>query len=1136
MTVAAQPIDARERGDALDPTRSFIVQAPAGSGKTELLIQRFLRLLAVVNEPEEILAITFTRKAAGEMRTRIETALQAARTHAPPEPPHLRLGYELALEVVARDRQRAWGLGDQPSRLRISTIDSVNTRLSRRAPFSAGLTAQNAMLDDARPIYREAARETLALAEETGGRGEAMRTLLAHCDNDAGRVEHLLQTMLGRRDQWLSRTGSGRAAHQGDLRDWLEDSLREVVEHFLVEAERDMPATEREEIVACLAHAGTYLAIEFPDSDVAAWKSARELPRPNAANLQRWRGMAAVLLTKDRPARWRSRPNRTNGFPVENAAQRDMKARVTELLARLGGVDEFRAALEAVRDLPDPCYPDAQWGVIESLWEALPLAVAVLKQLFAERGQTDYTEVAQEAIAALGDDDEATELRLVLDYQIRHMLVDEFQDTSRSQYELIRKLTDGWELELDRSVFLVGDPMQSIYRFREADVRLFLETRERGLGGIRPEFLRLATNFRSDRAVVEWFNQAFAEIFPAASDLESGAVAFAASDPFLGAGESCGVSWHPVPAGLPEVEADRIVALICDTLAARPGETIGVLVRSRNHAAILTGRLRAAGVEFLATALDRLHEQPLVQDLLALTRALVHPGDRLAWLACLRAPWCGLTLADLRALAAPDHDACVWTLINDPVVCARLTDDGRLRVARCRNQLEPALQRRGAIPLRDLVESAWLALGGPATVAIDSDLELADLYFTFLDSLDVNADCVDGAELIDLLSECQVTRGGGDPQVQILTMHKSKGLEFDSVILPGLGLTTRASDKPLLLFDEIVRDDASSGLVVAPIKSSEQSADPIYDLLWRFERERDRYEQDRLLYVAVTRARCRLHLFAQLELEDSDAQDLRRPAANTLLSRLWPVAAREIDPGAVDLPVRQSRWTGERRIEWGEVSLRRLPANWQAPVVCSPIGHVCQQAASIDADRVEFEWASAWAKHVGSVVHRWLQFIAEDGVANWDADRVTYAEPLLRRALRRAGVARDDLQSATDRTTTALRNTLDDERARWILSSDHAESANELALTTPEDDRFATHVIDRTFVGGDGTRWIIDYKTSSHEGSNIDGFLASEEERYRPQLRRYRDVLAQLDSHPVRTALYFPLLQVFHEVDCEGSE
>ena len=1125
-----QPADADVRARALEPYCSFIVQAPAGSGKTELLIQRYLRLLSIVDAPEEILAITFTVKAAGEMRTRIENALNAARRNECPEEPHLVKGFEFATAVIERDRELGWGLADQPARLRISTIDSVNAGLSRRAPISAGVTAQNTLLEDTGPIYAEAARDTLLLGQDDSDEGDAVRTLLRHCDNDAGRVEGLLTMMLGRRDQWLPYTGSGRIEPDA-LRARLERGLRQLVEHSLAEAAATLPVNETGEIVDCLQYAGEQLALAGKEHDALAWEHQDALPAPTSGNLRAWRGMAGVLLTQK--GHWRSSPNVGQGFPAGNGQAGEMKQRVKALLARLADAEEFRAALGVVGDLPEPSYSDTQWSIVWSLWRVLPITVALLKDQFARRGETDYAEIAREALDSLGVDG-ASELRLALDYQLKHILLDEFQDTSRAQYDLLERLTEGWDNEPDRSVFLVGDPMQSIYRFREAEVGLFLATRDAGLGGLQLEFLRLTTNFRSNGSVVDWFNDAFDEVLPDRSDPAAGAVSFTSSVAFEDADAACGVTWHVVPHGVPEFEAERTVQLIRERLAADDDETIGVLVRSRAHAVTIAECLRAANIDYVGTGLEKLQEQPLVQDLLALTRALVHPGDRLAWLACLRAPWCGLTLGDLHALAYADHDATVHSLLDDERATGRLSDDGRQRLVRFRGVILHAQARRGALPLRDLVEQTWLQLGGPATAIEDEDIEQADLFFRFLGSLGDSADCADGAELLDRLGEVHIDRHGANTRVQIMTMHKAKGLEFDNVILPGLGLTTRSGDKPLLLFDELVGTNGERNLVVAPLKSSEQSGDALYDLLWRFETERDRYEQQRLLYVATTRGRRRLHLFAGLALNDDDENSVREPAGNTLLARLWPVAQRQIDVHEVDLPVAGNRSQGRRPPIWADVPLRRLPPDWVLPDSPPASPELVLEADRDAQAEVEFEWASQWAKHVGTVVHRWLQHISDEGVDDWHAQRLAGVSSRLRRALRHLGVATGDLDAATERTIEALRRSLDDDRGRWILASIHAEAANEVPITTAQDQRFANHIIDRTFVDDDGTRWVIDYKTSTHEGGDERAFLDSEAERYRPQLRRYRDAFAMLEDRPIRTALYFPLLQAFHEVDCDA--
>ena len=152
-----QVADSQQRNAALNPEQSFIVRAPAGSGKTELLIRRYLRLLSGVESPEEIIAITFTRKAAAEMRGRIISSLELARTGETPEDDYQKETYTLAAEVLKRDEAQQWQLQDNPGRLRIQTIDSLCSNITRQMPVLSQLGAQPETLDD--EIGRASCRE-----------------------------------------------------------------------------------------------------------------------------------------------------------------------------------------------------------------------------------------------------------------------------------------------------------------------------------------------------------------------------------------------------------------------------------------------------------------------------------------------------------------------------------------------------------------------------------------------------------------------------------------------------------------------------------------------------------------------------------------------------------------------------------------------------------------------------------------------------------------------------------------------------------------------------------------------------------------------------------------------------------------
>jgi ATP-dependent helicase/nuclease subunit A len=196
--------DEDNRRRALEPG-SFIVEAPAGAGKTELLTQRYLRLLAIADEPEEIVAITFTNKAAGEMRSRIAESLARARTGVPPEAAHKRVTFDLARAALARSAQRDWAIEQQPGRLRLTTIDALCAGLARQMPLLSRFGAQPATVEDAGRHYREAARRALDHlddADADAGHVEAVATVLAWMDNDAARLIDLLAAMLARREQW----------------------------------------------------------------------------------------------------------------------------------------------------------------------------------------------------------------------------------------------------------------------------------------------------------------------------------------------------------------------------------------------------------------------------------------------------------------------------------------------------------------------------------------------------------------------------------------------------------------------------------------------------------------------------------------------------------------------------------------------------------------------------------------------------------------------------------------------------------------------------------------------------------------------------------------------------------------------
>ncbi|HEY7886449.1 MAG TPA: UvrD-helicase domain-containing protein, partial [Cellvibrionaceae bacterium] len=224
-----RPVDSKARAQALDPTTSFAVTAPAGSGKTGLLTQRMLTLLQSVEHPEELLAITFTKKAACEMQERILLALEAAE-QPQPEDAHQRQAWQLAQQVLKRDAERGWQLKHNPQRLRIQTIDGLCRRIAAELPFASALGAMPQPLEDADGAYREAVQNLFLSADEEAEHSQLLAQLFTHMDNNLPALESLCVALLQKREQWLAAVFS---ASGSEARQMLEHTLRQIIGEHL---------------------------------------------------------------------------------------------------------------------------------------------------------------------------------------------------------------------------------------------------------------------------------------------------------------------------------------------------------------------------------------------------------------------------------------------------------------------------------------------------------------------------------------------------------------------------------------------------------------------------------------------------------------------------------------------------------------------------------------------------------------------------------------------------------------------------------------------------------------------------------------------------------------------------------------
>jgi len=1161
-----QPVDYLARQAALDPSRSFAVSAPAGSGKTGLLTQRLLKLLSLCDNPEEVLAITFTRKAAGEMQDRVLQALWKAKDQIAPSNPHDLLTWQLAKNLLAHDHTQGWNLLQCPQRLRVQTIDSLCSAIARQLPIASGFGSTPKPGDDTEAAYRKAVHQLLSELESDSPVCDDLTRLLEHLDNNLGSLESLLMALLAKRDQWL---GLILGAQHKNARHYLESVLQDVIKDSITAAAR-LVQSHSSELAIIADWAAGNLQESAPDSVIAQLHGITGLPKADIVELNQWLALAELLLTND--GSFRKSLTKNQGFPAakENKQSADYKNRFSEMV---GAIVEQTLDAENIigelRNLPPSHYDESQWSLLDSLTRLLPRLAARLDIVFAETGETDFTAVSQAAFNALGYEESPSEIALQLDYRIRHILVDEFQDTASTQLELLQKLISGWQTGDGRSLFIVGDGMQSCYSFRNANVGIFLEARALGIGHLPLEKLDLTVNFRSQHGVVEWVNTQFQTAFPADDDISRGAVKYSPSNAFKPQLEGNAVELYVSPfiksddsqetdgefedtnkssgnryiAELQEAEA--IAQLIKNIRTQYPDDSVALLARGRNHLQQIFPAMSQLGLSWQATDIDSLAQRMAIIDLTSLTRALLDPADRIAWLAILRAPWCGLDLKDLHAIAnshlgelnpiAKRNDfPNLWQQVLNADKIEGLSIAGQQALVRFCSVIQPALAARQRKPLRQWIEGIWLALGGPATLLDAQDINDIPTFFALIEKHQQGGSITDWKKFSRAVGKLYAApRKNADVKLQVMTMHKSKGLEFDHVIIPRLHKLSPSDGQQLMLWRERLSHSGERQLLLGPLAPVGGDKDKLYKYIQKESALQLEYEATRLFYVGCTRAIKKLYLFASLaqtEAAESGELSWKTPPKKSLLTCIWPNVKADVKTISFTAPNQTN--SSENKFERpGLQQLLRLKPEWQAPALeDNQILKAYRGKEVEDEENIpEAETRPAkLARHTGTIIHRALQNLI--GIANtidieqWQASQM----PFWRNNLKQNGWSGEEITQAVQKIMRAIANTLGDTQGQWLLDNSHAQNACELAIIHKQgnhiDLKLRENIIDRTFMAG-GVRWIVDYKSSEPSATqNLADFITQEIAAYKAQLARYKACFAALGETDIKTALYFPLL------------
>ena len=1075
---------------ACDPRRSVAVEACAGAGKTWMLVSRILRALLGGAAPQEILAITFTKKAAGEMRERLQQWLAdfaAPRAAETPEAWQQRLDAELLARGIEPQRlpsQREQlqnlyqSLLAQGRPVQIRTFHSWFAALLRSAPLSVlqqlGLPSTYELLEDdadaVAEVWRRYLRRVAGDADLSADYAALVATLGRH------RAHAALEGALARRVEFLLADAAGHVDDAVEPFDVLYPRLAGVAQ----------PADwllQRAAGRALLQDAARALA---PLARTYAAKGAELLA---ALEAEDWDGVVAALFTK-------------NGTPraFSKHTHDDVRAAQNEVEAVLAAEAQHAARQYHLR--------------MTRLTRPLIESFAELKR---ERGWVDMSDVERAALTLLSDPFLSGWVQERLDARTRHLLIDEFQDTNPLQWQALHAWLSSYAGAgggtSAPSVFIVGDPKQSIYRFRRADPQVFIAAQDfivNALDGDRlacdhthrnaPEVLGAVNTVMLAAQAADEFSGYRAHSTESTARGHIGALPLIPRPDRAATGEGDEPVWRDslttprvaLEDSLRTLESRQAARWIASRIAAGvPPDRLMVLARKRLPLGELQAELRQLGIACEQPEQQVLGEQAAVQDVLALVDALVSPGHDLALARALKSPLFDLTDDDLvrialavRASTPSPH----WgegrgegQPAPDTPLPPRRTPPAWLEVLP-KTEL-PTLDTHALAA--DLTQYRHWLLTLPPHDALQAIYSHRDVLARFAAAAPAPERAQVLAQLRALLAAALRVQGGrfltayqwlralrrqrlpaprpSAPQaVQLLTVHGAKGLEADEVLLLDAASAAPRGGGPTTLIDWPGEQPAPTRLVFL---ASEDAPPPGVADLAAQEAAAQAREELNALYVAMTRARGRLVL--------SGVTPYSQPA-----SSWW----QRIEALAEPLPVPQDA-VAPAGDEDSFAMLELPPA-------------LVQQAQ----EAIESEVAKAEptdTSRVGEAMH-WLLEHAADTPQGWLPERVAQAR-------RRFGA---DADQAVRAEILARRILKGDAAWAWA-TAEVLEAFNEIELTH-QGQRLRIDRLVRRRAGahGDEAWWVLDYKSAARP--ERDALLVE-------QLGRYREAVSLI--HPGQTVV-----------------
>ncbi|MEO8680178.1 MAG: UvrD-helicase domain-containing protein [Vicinamibacterales bacterium] len=979
--------DARARRLAVDPSRNVALEASAGTGKTRVLVDRYVGLLEVGVSPRHILAITFTRKAAAEMRQRVMATLRER--------------YQLG--AISAERWR--DIREAFSDISIMTIDAFCLALLHEFPLEAGVDPGFDLADETETPRLVAGSLDSALRIGRALSLDDPDVALVFAELGEFQLRKGLALLLDRRlVAWDALNGflRGREMHVATACERLLQALRGGLTSIPGGARRFIATGPKAPLLALVAR-DLELLMRDPGPSPALLRGA----------LDRLAGY--VLTQAGEPRKKPAHKKAEFGSAADYAAHKDLI---------IGLAPHVEAAIAGFRR-------DINLVLARGVRRLFKIAQDEYRRTLDKQGVLDFPDLLEHTLKLLGQMEEFSRSRYRLESRYEHVLVDEFQDTSRAQWNLVRQLVRAWSEgeglshgPIPPSIFIVGDRKQSIYGFRDAEVTV-LDAAARYIDALRPDTQSRAAITRSYRSVHELLafvndvcsSIATESLSSASSAARPDAFRYGEDDVFPridgspSEPEAIGVVMADSDTAQAEAAAEEIARLLTDGAVVRdratgvrraitPGD-IGILFRTRDSHALFEAALGSRGVPYYVYKGLGFFDADEVKDVLALIAYCADPASNLRAAAFLRSGFVGISDEGLKLLAPRIADALLdgfplptriasrqesppdktWLPEGFPaddlerLTLARASIGGWLALA---DQLPPA-----ELVDRVLAESAYAAeIAGPGLAQARENLKKVRGLIRRIQ----NRGYATLGRLVDYFAE--LVAGGDESNaiidaadaVNLMTVHAAKGLEFPVVFVVGLGKGSGGGRDPIRVVPAPFAGEEAEDEIVASVAVGDHLNEADRD-----NEGKEHEETKRLLYVALTRARDRLYLGA------TRSAGKFAPARGSL-GRILPDTLKAV-LSSPDLAA-PLQWAGEstmhglrpvppagesRRMWRPAVTTREHADDFEPLAPTGVVRIAATQLASLGAvGAPRAAAAAASTARLGSLVHRALQRAALD--------------------------------------------------------------------------------------------------------------------------------------------------------------